>query len=87
MTTIATTRLSSKGQIVIPEDIRIRLGLETGDQFVVYGDKGVVILKALEAPSFDEFDEIMSTARKQARAARVRASDVSSAIKKARRSK
>ena len=29
---VATTKLSSKGQVVIPEEVRISLGLKTGDQ-------------------------------------------------------
>src|SRR5438552_4118017 len=35
MSEAATTTLSSKGQVVIPEEIRSRLGLKTGAQFVV----------------------------------------------------
>ena len=42
---IPTTRLSSRGQVVIPEEIRKRLGLEPGVQFVVVGDGDVVILR------------------------------------------
>src|SRR5437763_236910 len=34
MPTLATTRMSSKGQVVIPEAIREELGLEPGAQFV-----------------------------------------------------
>ena len=37
MASIATTKLSSKGQVVIPEEIRKQLGLKEGDQFVVVG--------------------------------------------------
>lgn len=33
---IATTKLSSKGQIVIPEEFRKKMGLEAGTQFVVF---------------------------------------------------
>ena len=44
METIATTRMSSKGQIVIPETIRKRLNLDPGAQFVVVGEGDVVIL-------------------------------------------
>ncbi len=58
MATLATTRMSSKGQIVIPEEIRDRLGLQTGTQFVVVGDRDVVILKAISAPSMKEFDNL-----------------------------
>ena len=43
MAAIETTKMSSKGQIVIPEEIRNRLGLKTGDKFLVLGDKDVVI--------------------------------------------
>ena len=46
----ATTKLSSRGQVVIPEEIRNRLGLEEGAQFVVVGEGDVVVLKALKAP-------------------------------------
>jgi AbrB family looped-hinge helix DNA binding protein len=39
MSKLATTKMSSKGQVVIPEDVRSRLGLEAGEQFIVVGDK------------------------------------------------
>ena len=51
MQALSTTRLSSKGQVVIPEEVRDRLGLETGVQFVVVGDWDVVILKVISPPS------------------------------------
>jgi len=38
MTNLATTKMSSKGQVVIPEDIRKRLKLRAGSQLVVVGD-------------------------------------------------
>ena len=38
MEALATTRLSSKGQVVIPEEVRTRLGLKAGVQFVVVGE-------------------------------------------------
>ncbi|MBI2403439.1 MAG: AbrB/MazE/SpoVT family DNA-binding domain-containing protein, partial [Gemmatimonadetes bacterium] len=47
MASVATTRLSSKGQVVIPEEIRRRLGLVTGVQFAVVGEGDVVVLKAV----------------------------------------
>jgi len=43
MAGVATTRMSSKGQVVIPEGIRKRLGLKAGSQFVVVGDRDTVI--------------------------------------------
>ena len=46
MDDIATTRLSSKGQVVIPEAIRKRLGLEPGTEFVVLGENDTVVPQA-----------------------------------------
>lgn len=47
MAEIETTKMSSKGQIVIPEQIRNKLGLKTGSKFIVIADKDVVILKTM----------------------------------------
>lgn len=85
MATIETTKMSSKGQIVIPEDIRNRLGLKTGDSFLVMGDKDVVILKALSSPSLEEFDDLVKAARKQAKVAGLKRSDIEKAVTKSRR--
>jgi len=85
MSTIATTRLSSKGQVVIPEEIRKRLGLESGMQFVVIAENDVVILRAIEPPSMDEFDELISQARSAARRTCMRQSDIEAATTEVRR--
>jgi AbrB family looped-hinge helix DNA binding protein len=37
MADAGTQKMSSKGQVVIPEEIRDRLGLKAGAQFVVVG--------------------------------------------------
>jgi AbrB family looped-hinge helix DNA binding protein len=84
MAEAATTKLSSKGQVVIPEEIRSRLGLETGAQFVVVGDRDVVILKVIQAPDVAEFDELVGRARKAAKRAGLKRDDVDKAIRKAR---
>jgi AbrB family looped-hinge helix DNA binding protein len=84
MSEAATTKLSSKGQVVIPEEIRNRLGLETGAQFVVVGDRDVVILKVIHAPDVAEFDELVGRARKAAKRAGLKKEDVNAAIQKAR---
>lgn len=85
MRSISTTRMSSKGQIVIPEEIRKALKLHTGDQFVVLGEKDVVILKIVTSPSMSEFDHLVKKTRKQAAQARLKKSDVKAAIIKARK--
>jgi AbrB family looped-hinge helix DNA binding protein len=83
----ATTRLSSKGQVVIPEEIRERLGLKPGDQFVVIGEGDAVILKVLEAPDVSEFAGLVSTARKAAKRVGLQPREISRAISKVRGSR
>lgn len=81
---VATTKMSSKGQVVIPEEIRKRLGLKTGSRFVVVAEKDTVIFKAVSPPSMGEFDELIAEARKQARREGMKRSDISAAVKKSR---
>ena len=85
MALVATTKLSSKGQVVIPEDVRNALGLEPGAQFVVLGDGDVVILKRIETPARGEFRALAAKARKQARQAGLKPADVQEAVRKVRR--
>lgn len=87
MSDAATTTLSSRGQVVIPEAIRERLGLKAGAQFVVVADRDVVILKVLEPPALSEFTALSARARRSAKAAGLKPADVPRAIKKVRRSK
>ncbi|MBK8057888.1 MAG: AbrB/MazE/SpoVT family DNA-binding domain-containing protein [Gemmatimonadetes bacterium] len=87
MTETATTTLSSKGQVVIPEEIRQRLGLKAGAQFVVVADRDVVIFKVLEPPALHEFAALSAQARRAARQAGVKPGDVAAAVKRVRRKK
>lgn len=71
-----TATLSSKGQVVIPEAIRERLGLKTGAQFVVVADRDVVILTVLEPPVPSEFAALTARPRRAAKAAGSKSADV-----------
>lgn len=84
MEPLTTTRMSSKGQVVIPEAVREQLGLKPGDQFVVLGEDGVVVLKTIKAPSMREFDRLIDKARQQAKSAGMKRSDIANAIAVAR---
>lgn len=87
MGTVATTRMSSKGQVVIPEAIRKQLNLREGMQFIVIGEGDVVILKAISAPSMEAFDALIQQARQQAQTAGLKRSDIARVVSKARGSK
>ena len=87
MSEYSTTRLSSKGQVVIPEEIRESLHLKEGDQFVVIGKGDTVIFKSIKPPSFDQFEELLEEAQKKAKLFGLKKTDVKNAIAKARKSK
>ena len=85
MSELATTKMSSQGQIVIPEEIRKKLKLKTGSRFMVLGEKDVVILKNITPPSMDEFDDLIMTARQQARKAGLKQSEIKTIISEIRK--
>lgn len=87
MSTAATTTLSSKGQVVIPEEIRVRLGLKAGAQFVVVADRDVVIFKVLDPPALGEFAPLVAQARQAAKRSGLRQSDITNAVAKVRRAR
>ena len=80
MTNVSTTKMSSKGQVVIPEIIRKKLNLKPGSQFVVVGDKDVVILKNISPPNLDDFDELIGQARREGENVGLKKSDIQDAI-------
>jgi len=84
MANVSTTKMSSKGQVVIPENVRKQLNLKAGAQFVVVGEKDVVILKNIAPPSLDEFDDLIAEVRKKGKQAGIKKSDIGDAILKAR---
>ena len=84
MVKFATTKMSSKGQVVIPEGIRKRLRLKAGSRFVVIGDRDVVILKEIAPPSMAEFDDLIVEARRSARRAGMRKSAVARVLSEVR---
>lgn len=87
MTESTTTTLSSRGQVVIPEEIRERLGLKAGVQFVVVGDKDVVIFKVLQPPAKRDFAALVQQARRAAKRVGMRRSEIAKAVGAARRSR
>ena len=51
---IETIRMSSKGQVVIPFDIREEIDAQEGTLFAVIGSKDTIVLKKVETPSKEE---------------------------------
>jgi len=87
MNQIATTRLSSKGQVVIPESIRESLHMETGTQFVVIGLDDTIVLKSITPPPVSKFKSLLAKAEKAAKSAGLKKTDVDTAISQVRKAK
>ncbi len=60
--TIELTRVSSKGQVVIPFDIRKRIGLKDGETLAVSTKDNLIVLKKIDDPITEDdiktFNEI-----------------------------
>jgi AbrB family looped-hinge helix DNA binding protein len=83
----STTKLSTRGQVVIPEEIRNRMGLRPGAQFVVIGEGDVVVLKTLKPPKLGDLKPLLDKVQKAAEAAGVTPEDVERVIAEVRASK
>ncbi|MCX8189220.1 MAG: AbrB/MazE/SpoVT family DNA-binding domain-containing protein [Nitrososphaeria archaeon] len=46
--------VSSKGQVVIPQAVREKLGIKPQTKLLVYGYKDAVIMKKIEVPNIEE---------------------------------
>lgn len=89
--TVETVRMSSKGQIVIPQDIREALKAEEGSVFAVIGGKDSVILKKIETPSKEDLikdlEKIAKEGRKRAEKLGIKESHIPELINKIRKEK
>ena len=62
-----TTRISSRGQVVIPDPVRKALGIKPGTPFIVLARKDTIVLHRLQEPPWQFFDDIVKRAEEQGR--------------------
>lgn len=79
------TSLSSKGQVVIPSNIRKALKLSSGSKLMVMTDGSSLLLKPLETPKLEVFKTLIDESRKFAKKAKIKKADLDKTIKKVRR--
>ncbi|MEK6828021.1 MAG: AbrB/MazE/SpoVT family DNA-binding domain-containing protein [Nanoarchaeota archaeon] len=86
-----TIKMSSRGQIVIPQDIREEIKASEGTIFSVVSAKDAIILKKLSTPSKEELIKelgaIALEGRKRAEKLGIKESDVSKLVQRVRKSK
>ena len=86
-----TIKMSSRGQIVIPQDIREELKASEGTIFSVVSAKDTIILKKLLTPSKEELIKelgaIALEGSKRAKKLGIKESDVAGLVQRVRKSK
>ncbi len=84
---VSTTKMSSRGQVVIPEEVRKRLNLKEGSQFVVLDYADTVMLKIISEPSPEEFQKTLESFRDQVKKVGAKKSEVNTAVRRVRRNR
>ena len=77
--------MSSRGQVVIPQNLREKLKIREGEKFIVIGEGNTIILKKLEMSSFDGFDKLLKKTREFAKNKGLKEKDIEEAINATRK--
>ncbi|MEK6888574.1 MAG: AbrB/MazE/SpoVT family DNA-binding domain-containing protein [Nanoarchaeota archaeon] len=85
MENIEVTSISSRGQVVIPQNLRDKLKIREGEKFVVIGEDNTIILRKLEMPSFKGFDKLLAKTREFAKKNELKEINVEQAVRNARK--
>ena len=80
MSEVVLTKMSSKGQIVIPKVLRELLDIREGDVFAMFGEDDTIILKRVSMPTEEEFQELLRWGTEYAKREGITRDDVQKAI-------
>ncbi|MBU2634110.1 MAG: AbrB/MazE/SpoVT family DNA-binding domain-containing protein [Nanoarchaeota archaeon] len=85
---IEITKMSSKGQIVVPQNLRNELKMEEGSIFTIFGSKDTLILKKIKTPSkekiIQDIENMAKEGRKRAEKIGLKESDIPHLVHKLR---
>ena len=88
---VEMVKMSSKGQIVIPQDIRENICASEGTMFAVVSGRDSIVLKKVALPSKDELicelKEIAKEGTKRAQKLGIKEKDIPDLVHKARNNK
>lgn len=77
------TRVSSKGQVVIPDLIRKKLGLKSGSRLLVFGEGDTIVLKKVGLPA-SSAKETLTAIRKKVKSLGITRADINREIQAVR---
>lgn len=79
------TKLSSKGQVVIPSDIRKKMKLKEGAPFAVISSRNdTILLKKIKMPSLEDFERLTKRTTEIAKKNKLKPEDIERIIHKHR---
>lgn len=81
------TKLSSKGQIVIPRDIRESLELKEGTPFAVMKQNDTILLKKMALPKIKTWEEVAKPFRQAAKKSDFTKGDLDMMIREVKKSR
>lgn len=81
------TKLSSKGQIVIPGGIRKNMNLKDGTPFAVIKQDDTILLKKIDLPEIKSWNEVTKPFRRAAKKSSFTKEDLEMLIEKVRKTK
>ena len=84
MNIMQITSVSTKGQVVIPGEIRQELGIKAGTKLMVFSDGTNLLMKPIAAPDKKEFSRLIGESGKFVAKSGLRRSDVRNIIRKTR---
>jgi AbrB family looped-hinge helix DNA binding protein len=84
MNNIQVTSVSSKGQVVIPADIRESMGITIGAKLIILTDGENLLLKPIQAPRYEDFKALFKESSKIVKKAGIKQADVKKIIKRLR---
>lgn len=79
--------VSSRGQIVLPMEMRKKLSISDGDRLAVFATDKVIVLKPLKLPTAKEFSGWLDEAQEWGKEAGYEMDDVNDVIRSVRRRK
>lgn len=87
MSILEVTSLSTRGQVVIPNDIRENMNLEPGTKMIIIQEGDNILLKPVKAPKMSQFEKIIALGEIARKELNLKESDVDKAIKNVRKRK
>lgn len=79
-------KMSPKGQLVVPKEIRMKEKFKPSDRFLAFDVKGGILFKKVKIPDVKvEFESLAKDIEKRFKEKSVKSKDVEEAIKWARR--